>query len=436
MKRLFPGKTLFGRTATAFILAFLLFSLFSLGLIIYFVTLPLKQRSANDLSALVVLTAQIWVELPPGTRPDFEREMHQHHGIRISLSKGARIMQESPAYYLQSFLQALTERTGEHHTMYIDPQMPHWRWVEIPMAGRDLQIGFDSTRFMMRIPLTLILMVVAGTVIASMTSLLIVRRITSPLAELTKASTRIGEGRQGKPLQERGALELRELTRNFNQMEQQLQVLMDNRTVMLAGISHDLRTPIARMQLGLELAADKLDDDQLASLKDDLNEMNEIITATLQLSKGISDEVVEHTEVCEQIAEVVREYRSQNYPLEYLACRAIYRDLPLIAFRRVIHNLIDNAIQYGGGQPVEVCCRSRESALLVEVVDRGPGIPQSQREIILQPFKRLEESRSPTSGGSGLGLAIVDQLCRMNGWRFELDEAGGGGTVARLWLSE
>jgi two-component system, OmpR family, osmolarity sensor histidine kinase EnvZ len=436
VSKLFHSETLFGRTATAFTLAFLLFSLFSLGLVIYFVTLPLKQRSANDLSALAVLSAQIWVELPPDTRPDFELEMREHHDLTIGLSGGEQLLEAPPAFHVKGFLQALSERTGKQHTMLFDPELPDWRWVKIPMGGRDLLVGFDATRFKMRIPLTLIFMVVAGTLIATVTSLLIVRRITRPLAALAQASTRIGEGRQGKPLQEKGAKELRELTRNFNQMEQQLQVLMDNRTVMLAGISHDLRTPIARMQLELELAADKLDDDQLTSLRDDLNEMNDIISATLQLSKGFSDEVVKQTSVCFQVNEVVQEYQRQNYQVEYQGSSEIFHDMPIVAFRRVLSNLIDNAIRYSANKPVKVSCQYIGTEVAVSIIDQGPGIPIDQREIVLQPFKRLEESRNPTSGGSGLGLAIVDQLCRMNGWRFELDDAEVGGTIARVWLSD
>jgi two-component system, OmpR family, osmolarity sensor histidine kinase EnvZ len=83
-----------------------------------------------------------------------------------------------------------------------------------------------------------------------------------------------------------------------------------------------------------------------------------------------------------------------------------------------------------------VSCQYIGTEVAVSIIDQGPGIPIDQREIVLQPFKRLEESRNPTSGGSGLGLAIVDQLCRMNGWRFELDDAEVGGTIARVWLSD
>lgn len=434
MRLPFDSGTLFGRTATAFTLAFLVFSLFSLSLVVYFVTRPLTQRVANDLSAMAVLTTQIWVELPPGTRPDFEREMQEHHDILVTLAGDPLPVDPDPAFYLKDFRQALSERTGQRHEILYDADRPGWRWVDIPMGGRQMRVGFESGRFITRIPLTLILMVVAGTVIAVVTSLVMVRRITRPLAALAHASTRIGEGRRGEPLPEVGATELAALTRNFNQMERQLQVLMENRTTLLAGISHDLRTPIARIQLELELLEDKPDRALIDGIRADLAEMNGLISATLQLSKGISDEITRQTEICGLLASVTGEYRRRDLPITYRCQGEIVRDLPTTAFRRVLNNLIDNALRYGNGEPVELRCEETSGRVRIEIIDRGPGIPADQRIKVLQPFKRLEDSRSRDSGGSGLGLAIVDQLCRLNDWRFELDEAVGGGTIARLIL--
>ncbi len=271
MKLPFVSDTLFGRTAMAFTLAFLLFSLFSLTLVLYFVTMPLTQRVANDLSAMAVLTTQIWVELPPGTRPDFEREMQEHHHILIAPAGPPMPADPQPAFYLRDFLQSLEERTGRRYEILYDNGQPGWRWVDIPMGGRQMRVGFDTQRFITRIPLTLILMVVAGTLIAVVTSLMIVRRITRPLAALASATTRIGEGRRGQPLPEEGAAELLELTRRFNAMEQQLQVLMESRTTLLAGISHDLRTPIARMQLELELLGSNPDKKMIEGMRSDLD---------------------------------------------------------------------------------------------------------------------------------------------------------------------
>jgi two-component system osmolarity sensor histidine kinase EnvZ len=429
------SATLFGRTATAFTLAFLLFSLFSLGLVIYFVTTPLTQRVANDLSALAVLTTQIWVELPPGTRPDFEREMQAHHDISVGLAERTLAVDPEPADYLLDLARALSERTGVGHEILYDADRPEWRWVDIPMGGRLMRVGFDTGRFATGIPLALILMALAGTLIAVVMSLVMVRRITRPLAALAKASTRIGEGRRGDPLPEVGAAELAELTHNFNQMERQLTLLMENRTTLLAGISHDLRTPIARMQLEVELLEGNPDRDLIEGMRADLVEMNEIISATLQLTQGISEEITKQREVCGEVESLVEEFRHREAEIEFKGEAGIFRDLPVTAFRRVLGNLIDNALRYGGERPVRVSCSRQGDKVKIEISDQGPGIPSDQRAIVMQPFKRLEDSRSRASGGSGLGLAIVDQLCRLNEWRFELDEGEQGGTLARLYLT-
>ncbi|MEJ2621772.1 MAG: ATP-binding protein, partial [Candidatus Thiodiazotropha sp.] len=255
-----------------------------------------------------------------------------------------------------------------------------------------------------------------------------------PIAALAQASTRIGEGRRGPPLEEQGARELQDLTRAFNQMEQRLHVLMDNRTVLLAGISHDLRTPIARMQLELELLSDTVDEDLRGGMLEDLAEMNEIIATTLELSHGVSNEAYEKVELCELLKSVQAEFQRQGETVILESCQPVYRILPVVAFRRVLRNLLENGIRYSDGQPVRVLCNTEPDGVSLCVIDKGTGIPESQREIILQPFKRLEESRNKASGGSGLGLAIVDQLCRMNNWRLRFEDAEGGGTRVRLTL--
>lgn len=427
-------RTLFGRTALAFTLAFLIFSLFSIAMLLWFVTLPLTQRAANDLSAMAVLTAQIWVELPPGTRPDFEREMREHHQLMVGLAGKPLTVDSSPPFYLEYFRQALSARTEHAETLLIDGVRPDWRWVDIAMGGRTIRVGFDKRRFAARIPLTMIVMVFAGTLIAVVTSLLIVRRITRPLAALAAATARVGEGRRGAPLVEKGASELVELTRNFNQMEQQLQMLLENRTTLLAGISHDLRTPIARMQLELELLGEGADSQLREGMRADLDEMNGIITATLQLSRGMADEVTTQSDLCRLVDEVAEAYRRGGVEIVCRCTQGVHYDLPVAAFRRVLHNLVDNAVRYGEGKPVEMRCERTASEVRVEIVDRGPGIPAAQRRAVFQPFVRVEGSRSRSSGGSGLGLAIVDQLCRLNGWGIDLDESEYGGTTARLIL--
>lgn len=433
---MFPLKpaTLFGRAAFTFTLAFLIFSTFSLGMFVHFVAMPLTKRSADDLSALIVLASQIWVELPPGTRPDFEREMLERHNLVIGLAGDPLPLHEEKHFYLRFLQDALAARTGKQFDLYLDNKVPDRGWLDIPIAGRTLRVGFSEAQLISGIPVTMIFMVLAGTLIAVITSLLMMRRITLPLARLASATTRIGLGQSGEPLEEQGASELVELTRNFNQMENQLKVLMENRTTLLAGISHDLRTPIARMQLELEMinCPSEADREMLEGLRQNLDEMNQIITATLQLSKGLGDQVVESVDLLGLLDELVAEFRSRGALIQWRDRQAGKCALAVNAFRRVVSNLLENAWRYGGGRPVYLRCSKTEELIRIEVIDQGKGIPKADRERVFQPFTRLDESRSRAFGGSGLGLAIVAQLCSVNGWSIELSESEFGGVKVIL----
>lgn len=427
-------KTLFGRTAFAFTFAFLVFSLFSLSLVIYFVAMPLTRRAADDLSALIVLTTQIWVELPPGTRPDFEKEMLERHNLFIGMAAKPLEDHDSSHIYIRYLEEALLSRIGEPQKVLMDWDLPEWGWVDVKMGGRTLRVGFTEDRLITQIPQTMITMVLMGTLIAVTTSLLLVRRITKPLAMLADATTRIGLGKSGEPLAEKGAKELVELTRNFNHMERQLKVLMDNRTTLFAGISHDLRTPIARMQLEIELLDESVDQDMLDDMRQNLFEMNEIITTTLQLSKGLGDQVRELVDVSSVILEIAEDHRRRGADILLNTHESCYCEVSVSAFRRVINNLVQNAVRYSGNKPVRINLSCDERSAIVQIVDRGPGIPPELREQVFQPFKRLESSRNRSSGGSGLGLAIVEQLCIANDWAIELKDSEYGGILAELTL--
>lgn len=434
MKHLLKPETLFGRTALAFAIASLVFSFFSLGVVIYFVAMPLTKRAADDLAALIVLATQIWVELPPGTRPDFEKEMMTRHNLFIGTAGNELPAHESRHFYLRYLEDALLERSGQVHKVLIDEKMPAWGWVDIAMGGRTMRVGFTEDRLITQIPLTMVMMVLMGTLIAVVTSLLMVRRTTKPLAVLAEATTRIGKGKSGEPLEEVGAAELIELTRNFNHMEQQLKVLIDNRTTLLAGISHDLRTPIARMQLELELLDAAADPELVEGLKENLQEMNELITTTLQFSKGLGEQTLEEVDLEGLLREITDNYQRRGAEVSFASQGPCVCAISISAFKRVLSNLLENAIRYSEGKAVDVRISGCTEQVVIQVIDRGPGIPKALREQVFQPFKRLESSRNRSSGGSGLGLAIVEQLCTANEWAIQLKESEHGGTTAELTL--
>ena len=240
--------------------------------------------------------------------------------------------------------------------------------------------------------------------------------------------------RLGTPeaLDEHGVEELAELARTFNRMAQQVQALLANRTTLLAGISHDLRTPLARMRLAVEMLPEDADPKIIARLKNDVEEMNRLIGEFLNFSRGLSREAAQATDLNLLLQELVDNVASEGATVKWQPGTACVRALGQMAVRRIVANLLSNAVRYGAGKEVELTCACAENEIRICVLDRGPGIPPQEAENVFRPFYRLESSRSTATGGSGLGLAIARQLAETNGWSITLLARAGGGTEACL----
>ncbi|HRC38233.1 MAG TPA: ATP-binding protein, partial [Rubrivivax sp.] len=248
----------------------------------------------------------------------------------------------------------------------------------------------------------------------------------------------IGQGRRPAPLPETGPAELAVLAREFNRMGAQVEELLANRTTLLAGISHDLRSPLARLRLALGMMSERPDPDLLQRMLHDVDAMNELIARCLDVGRDFSERESVDLDLCELLHEVAAEHGHAGVEIRGHRgpeCRMRVRPL---ALKRILSNLVDNATRYGAGRPVDIEYAVAAGQVEICVLDRGPGIPESEREAVFRPFHRLEASRSSRTGGSGLGLAIVRQIAGSNGWTVELRPRPGGGTAAcvRLPLEE
>ena len=434
MKAVFRyNQTLFGRAGLIITSALLLFSLFAVFINIVLILRPMEEQSAEDLASFIVLSTMTWVELPPETRLDFEWEMENSHRIRISEATGELPIQTLNISYLRALAQALSQRVGEEiHLHRIDDQS-EWIWVDVPIAGRVLRVGFEADRIEAQVPLAVILNVIIGLSIVVLASLVMVRNLTKPLALMARATTTVGRGETHFPVPEKGPEEIAELARCFNRMDTQVRELLASRTTLLAGISHDLRTPIARMRLALELLPHESKASLEQGILDDLEEMDSLIGQALELARG-ADNRQRAAEIDLKIFldTLVADYGRGGVEIELKAPAGLCAVVPADALRRVLVNLLDNACRYSGGQAVELECSEKGQKVWFTVADRGPGIPEAYRHRVFEPFWRLESSRSQETGGSGLGLAIVKQVCDANGWEIKLDESVHGGLEVRL----
>ncbi|MFP5380738.1 MAG: ATP-binding protein [Gammaproteobacteria bacterium] len=417
--------SLYARTALTLAIAFIVFQMAASWVVYRTVIVPVAERSADDLAGLIVLSAQTWVELPPETRAAFERELARRHGLRLTtVDVGATA--EPPRFAFRRQIEAALARRAAEAVELRGVPGTAAVWIDLPVGGHDLRVGFFPQRYAVRPPLTALVVIVLGTLLSLLTALFLVRRITVPLARAAQAARQVGAGQLPEPLPETGPAELAELARRFNTMATEVRDLLDNRTTLLGGISHDLRTPMTRLQLNLELLRDAPSPARIDRALADLGDMNRLIAGYLDLARTTRPEAAARFDLAALLAEL-----AQEAGVAWSGAPACTVDAGPLAVRQILANLIQNALRYGGAA-VELGLECGDQAVRVTVRDAGPGIPEAQLEKVFRPFYRIENSRSQATGGTGLGLAIVRQLAETNGWEVTLRNRAGGGLEAVL----
>jgi two-component system osmolarity sensor histidine kinase EnvZ len=428
-------NSLFFRTTITLMATSLLLVAITLASIAYYVLIPVGKQSGEDLAALLILSAQTWVELPPEARPDLEYELLNTHQLKLVSSSPLSPLSDPGYPYLAMLNKTIDKRIGQPASVGYLPGHESWLWVDIPMADEQLRFGFPKERIGARPPIALLTISIAVLILALITALILAMRMSKPLAALSEATTAVGKGETQLALPETGPDELVVLARNFNRMSREVVELLENRTTLLAGVSHDLRTPLTRISLALELLPDIQDEELISGLEKDVAEMDRLLKETLLLARGVEKrETLQELELCGIISEVVSLFRQEAVQIDWEPDINLRWPIPLQVLKRVLANLLSNAIRYGSGNPVTVELAEAGTVPVIRILDRGPGSPDGMHTAVFRPFFRLENSRSMETGGSGLGLAIVQQLCIAQGWEITLQTRPGGGTEACLRL--
>ncbi len=424
-------RSLFAKATLTLTIAFVYFAFFTLAAVAYYVQVPVARRSADDLAAFILVVARSWSLQPRLTRERYAAEVYKSYGLRVSTTK--QELEDVPAYlpYLSMLDSALQARSGEQLPIGSNTvENQAWYWVEMQVNGEYLRVGFPRSRIGARTPAALLLVVLGSTALVLITAMILTRRITRPLHLLSEAAERIGKGQEAVPLPETGPTELAALIQQFNRMDQQVRDLIDNRTTLLAGISHDLRTPISRMRLAIEMLPPDQAPDLVEGIKGDLEEMSRLIADALELSRDLEAGRSEPLDLAHLLTDLASDANQMERRVEWDPPAPCVRDISVTALRRIVANLLENALRYGAGAPVTLSLSCTEGQSVIAVMDRGPGIPADQREAVFRPFHRLEQSRSADTGGSGLGMAIARQLADANGWTIGiLDREGGGARI-------
>jgi signal transduction histidine kinase len=257
-----------------------------------------------------------------------------------------------------------------------------------------------------------------------------VRRVTAPLSSMASAAERLGNDVKAPPLAETGTTETRQAARAFNDMQTRLRSLIDNRTRLLAAISHDLRTPLTLLRLRAETVDNAQERERMLST---IAEMDALIGATLQFARDENaGEPRRTTDLTALLQGVVDDMRDAGFCVRMQPADPIFRECQPAALKRAVRNLLDNAVKYGGSGTVRICRTAR--AVEMSVDDEGPGIPEPELARVLEPFHRLEASRSRETGGVGLGLAIAQSIVQAHGGKLTLANRSTGGLSATIAL--
>ncbi len=432
MTKLRP-RTLFGRMFLTIAVVSALFQVFTLAVFAMFLLFPLGKRATDDLVSVMIDAAQVWQQAEDKravAKALRERDLHvAPPGLQVS-----RPTVSLP--YIQFLSAALSRQLHGEGELWVSvhPGGETWYWVDIPVDTATVRLGFPRSRVAVRPPEALVLELAVGLIVTVAMVIVLVHRLTHPLERLSNAVRRMGRGPWPKPVPEEGPEELAELARSFNHMSRQVQELLANRTTLLAGVSHDLRTPLARVALALEMIPRSAAPELITGIERDLEGMEQMLGLFLDVSRGITGGVSEEVDLRELLQGLVDDARRSGAVVRLGPVPSLPAELEAMPLRRVLCNLIENAVRYSEPEAVDLELTHGATAIEIRILDRGLGVPEEQRELVFRPFYRLEQSRNHRTGGSGLGLAIAQQLALANGWQVALHPRDGGGTCAVVTL--
>ena len=291
---------------------------------------------------------------------------------------------------------------GGFRSLDVAIPLPGGQWLTFATTLPETGPGLSS-QFIASLAVMAIIILVA--------SIWAVRRVTSPLASLAAAAQRLGSNLSAPPMPETGTIEVRQASHAFNTMQTQLRGLVENRTRMLAAISHDLRTPLTLLRLRTENVGDAPERDKMLAT---IDEMDRMVAATLQIARDeATAEARRRTDLTALLASVVDDMADAGLPVEMGPSPPVIHECQPGALKRALTNLLDNAVKYG--KQARATILSMLQVIQIVIEDSGPGIPEAELTNVVQPFYRVEGSRSRETGGIGLGLAIALSVVEANG---------------------
>ncbi len=301
--------------------------------------------------------------------------------------------------------------------------------VQVQLPDGVLDVTIDRERLFSSTTYIFVMWMVGTSLVLFAVAMIFMRNQVRPIRRLARAVDNFGKGRDVPDFKPEGASEIRQAAAAFNVMRDRIQRTISQRTEMLAGVSHDLRTPLTRMKLQLAMLGNH---DAAGEMSADVAEMEKTVEEYLSFARGESAETVVECDIGAILRDVARNAPAGEKPIAVDAETPLNIPVRPNAFKRAVTNLVNNGLLYGGS--VSITARRGEEAVEITVDDDGPGIPESEREEVFRPFYRLDSARGPDTAGTGLGLTIARDVLRAHGGDLTIEVSPAGGARARMRL--
>lgn len=396
-------------------------------------TEPRALQAAQQIVSVVNLTRAALITAEPGRRFALLDELAEREGIQVYAGDPAEAVPALPDRPFLRIMEArLRQDLGPQTRLALERDGVNGVWVSFRIDSEEFWVSLPRSRIERNTSLRWIGWGALVLALAVIGAFLVVARINRPLRELTRAAEQLGRGATPQRITETGPVEIRTLAQAFNNMAADIQRQDEERALLLAGVSHDLRTPLARIRLALEMLDDRGASDLKAGVAQDIGDIDAAIGQFLDFARPIDAETVAaDADLNALVQSLVGRYTRLGKNVQFAPGPLPQLPLRMQALQRLLTNLIDNALRHGG-ETVKIQTGIEGKTAYVEVLDRGPGIPEADAERMLQPFTRMDNARS--TSGTGLGLAIVDRIARLHGGTVKLLPREGGGLRVRVEL--
>lgn len=391
---------------------------------------PRAKQIAHRAAAIVNLTRAALLAAQPDRRKGLLLELSQREGVQVLPVEPDEVDVPPPSSpLLARVADEIRRELGPETLVAFSEQDEEGLWVSFAIDEDEYWVVMPRSRQIQPLPWAWIGWGAGVMLLSILGAWLMVRRVNRPLLEASKAAASLGQGETPPILNEQGPQEIAALARSFNRMKDDLAAMEANRRLMLAGISHDLRTPLARLRLAVEMNVGN--DQERNAMIQDLEDMDGLTKQFLDFARQESEEARRSVDL-KELATSVADQFSSNGQSVIVSGQFSSASVRPLALKRALVNLLENAFRYGA-PPVSIMLHQEGGNCIIGVIDSGTGLAETELQSAKLPFYRGNAART-NAQGTGLGLAIVDRIARLHGGKLELLNRPEGGLEARLIL--